>query len=155
MSAPPLRRGKPADRSVRCKPARALTAIGFDADDTLWQNEQFYRLTEERFAGLLAGYVEPDPVVELVGPGQTVTVERVNVREFQIITYVCKTADQSLYASTVDDAGNVVQTLVDVPQALADKGVTAAELCGLAANLGGKTAGSHPLTVDIPVNQVP
>jgi hypothetical protein len=103
----------------------------------------------------LDGYVEPDPVVELVEPGQTVTVERVNVREFQIITYVCKTADQSLYASTVDDAGNVVQTLVDVPQALADKGVTAAELCGLAANLGGKTAGSHPLTVDIPVNQVP
>ena len=27
-----------------------LTTIGFDADDTLWQNEQFFRLTEERFA---------------------------------------------------------------------------------------------------------
>jgi putative hydrolase of the HAD superfamily len=33
---------------------RSLTAIGFDADDTLWQNEHFYRLTEERFAALLA-----------------------------------------------------------------------------------------------------
>ena len=32
----------------------SLTAIGFDADDTLWENEQIYRLTEERFAGLLA-----------------------------------------------------------------------------------------------------
>ena len=30
-----------------------LTTIGFDADDTLWQNEQFFRLTEERFAELL------------------------------------------------------------------------------------------------------
>jgi len=30
-----------------------LTAIGFDADDTLWQNEQFFRLTEQRFADLL------------------------------------------------------------------------------------------------------
>jgi putative hydrolase of the HAD superfamily len=38
----------------------ALTAIGFDADDTLWQNEQFYRMTEERFAGVLAGYAEPE-----------------------------------------------------------------------------------------------
>jgi len=35
-----------------------LTAIGFDADDTLWQHEQFYRLTEERFASLLADYAE-------------------------------------------------------------------------------------------------
>jgi putative hydrolase of the HAD superfamily len=38
--------------------APALTAIGFDADDTLWQHEQFYRLTEERFAALLADYAE-------------------------------------------------------------------------------------------------
>lgn len=38
----------------------ALTAIGFDADDTLWQNEHFYRLTEERFAALLADFAEPD-----------------------------------------------------------------------------------------------
>jgi putative hydrolase of the HAD superfamily len=36
----------------------ALTAIGFDADDTLWHNEQFYRMTEERFAALLAGHAE-------------------------------------------------------------------------------------------------
>lgn len=32
----------------------SITAIGFDADDTLWQNEQFYRLTEQRFLDLLA-----------------------------------------------------------------------------------------------------
>lgn len=35
-----------------------LSAIGFDADDTLWQNEQFYRLTEARFTQLLADYAE-------------------------------------------------------------------------------------------------
>ncbi len=33
--------------------ARNLTTIGFDADDTLWQNEHFYRLTEGRFLDLL------------------------------------------------------------------------------------------------------
>lgn len=36
-----------------------LTTIGFDADDTLWQNEQFFRLTEARFADLLAPHA-PD-----------------------------------------------------------------------------------------------
>jgi putative hydrolase of the HAD superfamily len=35
-----------------------LTTIGFDADDTLWQNEQFFRLTEKRFAALLAEHGE-------------------------------------------------------------------------------------------------
>ncbi|MCX5493235.1 HAD family hydrolase [Kaistia dalseonensis] len=36
----------------------ALSAIGFDADDTLWQNEHFYRLTEGRFTELLADHGE-------------------------------------------------------------------------------------------------
>jgi len=44
-------------------PAR-LTTIAFDADDTLWQNEQFFRLTQERFADLLRAYAEPDHLME-------------------------------------------------------------------------------------------
>ena len=40
----------------------SLTTIGFDADDTLWQNEHFYRLTEARFAELLGEHVDA-PVV--------------------------------------------------------------------------------------------
>lgn len=41
-------------------PPAGLSTIGFDADDTLWQNEQFYRMTEKRFAGLLADYAEAE-----------------------------------------------------------------------------------------------
>jgi len=38
-----------------------ITTIALDADDTLWQNEQFFRLTEQRFADLLADYTDlPD-----------------------------------------------------------------------------------------------
>lgn len=44
--------------------ASTLTTIGFDADDTLWQNEQFYRLTEERFAALLADHADPAALKE-------------------------------------------------------------------------------------------
>ena len=36
---------------------RAWT-IGFDADDTLWHNERFFRTTEDRFAELLATHME-------------------------------------------------------------------------------------------------
>lgn len=37
-----------------------ITTIGFDADDTLWHNEHYFRLTEKRFADLLRDHAEPD-----------------------------------------------------------------------------------------------
>ena len=36
-----------------------LTTIAFDADDTLWQNERFFRLSQERFGELLADFADP------------------------------------------------------------------------------------------------
>lgn len=38
----------------------ALTTIGFDADDTLWQNERFFRMTQDRFKALPSDHVDPD-----------------------------------------------------------------------------------------------
>ena len=44
--------------------AKNLTTLGFDADDTLWQNEEFFRLTEARFTELLRDYAEEDHLAE-------------------------------------------------------------------------------------------
>ena len=41
-----------------------LTTIGFDADDTLWQNETYFRLTQARFLQVLADHAEPDRLAE-------------------------------------------------------------------------------------------
>lgn len=41
-----------------------ITTIGFDADDTLWQNEAYFRLTQERFADLLRDHADPDHLNE-------------------------------------------------------------------------------------------
>ena len=54
---------------------RQLTTIGFDADDTLWQNEQFFRLTEARFAALLADHVSAEVI-----SGHLLEVERRNLQ---------------------------------------------------------------------------
>ena len=35
-----------------------LTTVGVDADDTLWHNERFFRLTQDRFEQLLADYAD-------------------------------------------------------------------------------------------------
>ena len=43
---------------------RILTTVGFDADDTLWHNERFFRITQDRFAELLADYTHKDHLEE-------------------------------------------------------------------------------------------
>jgi putative hydrolase of the HAD superfamily len=40
-----------------------ITTIGFDADDTLWHNERFFRMTQEHFAALLADYTDKDTLM--------------------------------------------------------------------------------------------
>ena len=48
-------------RAIRqAGPMTRITFIGFDADDTLWQNETFFRLTQTRFEALLADQADPD-----------------------------------------------------------------------------------------------
>ncbi len=40
--------------------------IFFDADDTLWENEQFFRTAEDKFAALLSDYTTPEGVQQLL-----------------------------------------------------------------------------------------
>ena len=56
---------------------RPLTTIGFDADDTLWQNEQFYQLTEKHFTTLLADYADGVQI-----SGRLLEAERRNLRHY-------------------------------------------------------------------------
>lgn len=37
-----------------------ITTIGFDADDTLWHNERFFRLTQDHFVDLLREFTDRD-----------------------------------------------------------------------------------------------
>lgn len=54
-----------------------LTTIGFDADDTLWQNETFFRLTQDRFEALLADYAPAGHLQE-----RLLAAERANVGRY-------------------------------------------------------------------------
>jgi putative hydrolase of the HAD superfamily len=55
----------------------SLTTIGFDADDTLWQNEQFFKLTQERFAALLKDHAAPSHIGE-----RLLEAEKRNLRHY-------------------------------------------------------------------------
>lgn len=54
-----------------------ITTLGFDADDTLWHNERVFRLTEDRFADLLADYTEKSQLSE-----RLLAAERRNVLHY-------------------------------------------------------------------------
>lgn len=41
-----------------------LTTLCFDADDTLWHNERFFKMTQAHFADLLRDYAPPDHLAE-------------------------------------------------------------------------------------------
>ena len=52
-----------------------LSTIGFDADDTLWQNETFFRMTEQRFTELLSEHGAHDVIT-----ARLLEAERRNLR---------------------------------------------------------------------------
>ncbi len=54
-----------------------LTTIGFDADDTLWQNETFFRLTQGRFEALLADHAPAEHLRD-----RLLVAERANVGRY-------------------------------------------------------------------------
>lgn len=88
-----------------------LSVIGFDADDTLWQNEQFFRLTEERFAALLADYAEPE---KLGSHLLEVEKQNLSVYGFGIKGFVLSMIETALQVTDQRVPGSVIGEIVKV-----------------------------------------
>lgn len=56
---------------------KALTTIGFDADDTLWHNERFFQLTQAHFTELLADHADRDHLLD-----RLLAAEKRNIRHY-------------------------------------------------------------------------
>ena len=54
-----------------------ITTLGFDADDTLWQNEKFFEITQSRLIELLSDYVSGDHIAE-----RLLNAERKNIGHY-------------------------------------------------------------------------
>lgn len=115
-----------------------LSAIGFDGDDTLWQSETVFAITQERVRALLADHVDPVTLDE-----RLLEVERANLAMYG---YGAKSFTLSLIETAVDLAGSAlkvsdIQALLDAGKELlshpvellpgAQEAVVAAKACGL------------------------
>ncbi len=110
---------------------RRVTTIGFDADDTLWQNEQFFRLTERRFAELLSDHGDHDSI-----SAKLLEAEKRNLGKYgfgikgftlSMIETAIEVTDDKVPASVIrqileagrDMLEHPVETLPHVPETLA------------------------------------
>lgn len=87
-----------------------LTAIGFDGDDTLWESEVQFHLTQARYRELLADDVDPD-----VLDARLLEVERANLH---LYGYGAKAFTLSLIETAVELAGDRLD-IADVAEILA------------------------------------
>ena len=93
--------------------AQNLTVVGFDADDTLWHNERFFQLTQDRFATLLADHAEPDHLAE-----RLLAAERRNIGHygFGIKGFVLSMIETALEVTENRVPGEVIAELIAAGQ---------------------------------------
>ncbi len=90
---------------------RPLTTIGFDADDTLWQNEQFYRLTELQFTELLADHAASEVI-----SARLLEAEKRNLRHygFGIKGFTLSMIETAIEITEGNVPANVIAQILDI-----------------------------------------
>lgn len=92
---------------------QTLTTIAFDADDTLWHNERFFKLTQERFANLLAPHTDADALMS-----RLLAAERRNIGRygFGIKGFVLSMIETALEVTQNAVPGAVIAELIAAGQ---------------------------------------
>lgn len=90
-----------------------ITTIGFDADDTLWQNEEFFRLTQDLFYDLLCDYAEPDQLAE-----RLLRSERKNLGQygFGIKGFMLSMIETAIEVTDQQVPAEVIQKIIEAGQ---------------------------------------
>ena len=90
-----------------------ISTVGFDADDTLWHNEQFFRLTQDRFCDLLRDFVEGDHLRD-----QLLAAERRNIGHygFGIKGFVLSMIETAIEVTEERVPTSVIRELIEAGQ---------------------------------------
>lgn len=90
-----------------------ITTIGFDADDTLWHNERFFRITQDRFADLLRDHTDAHHLQD-----RLLAAERRNLGHygFGVKGFVLSMIETALEVTDNRVPGEVLRELIDAGQ---------------------------------------
>jgi putative hydrolase of the HAD superfamily len=92
-----------------------LTAIGFDADDTLWQNETFFRMTQERFAAILDGYSDP---IDLAARLEAAERRNLGRYGYGIKGFVLSMIETAIEVTSERVPASVIREIIEIGQEL-------------------------------------
>ncbi|MCI5109122.1 MAG: HAD family hydrolase [Marivita sp.] len=92
---------------------RKLQTIGFDADDTLWHNERFFRLTQDRFEALLADHTDAAHLHE-----RLIAAERRNIGHygFGVKGFVLSMIETAVEVTDGAVPGHVIRDILEAGQ---------------------------------------
>ena len=90
--------------------------IGFDADDTLWQNEQFYQTTQAHFIELLKDYADPR---ELPDRLLKVMLRNIGVYGFGIKSFTLSMVETAIEVTEGRAPGEVIQGILTAGREMA------------------------------------
>jgi putative hydrolase of the HAD superfamily len=95
-------------------PAR-LTAIGFDADDTLWDHERYFQLTQARFAELLRDYADPHHLAD-----HLLAAERRNILHygFGVKGFMLSMIETAVEVTNGEVPGHVIRQVLKAGRAM-------------------------------------
>lgn len=93
--------------------ARKLQTIGFDADDTLWHNERFFKLTQARFENMLADHTDTSRLHE-----RLIEAEKRNIGHygFGVKGFVLSMIETAIDVTDGRVPGSVIRQILDAGQ---------------------------------------
>lgn len=94
-----------------------ITTIAFDADDTLWHNERFFKLTKEGFAELLADYADADHLEERLLAAEKRNLSRYG---FGIKGFTLSMIETAIEVSGAELPASVVKSILEAGRDMLD-----------------------------------
>lgn len=118
-----------------------LKVIGFDADDTLWQNEKYFRLTEEGVTSLLSEYSTHENLKEVLLRTESANLKRYG---FGIKGFVLSMIETAIEVTQGRVPAMVIQQILDLGKELQSHPI---ELMPCAGEVIETVAGTHSVVL--------
>ena len=97
-----------------------IQVIAFDADDTLWENENFFREAEQQFCELLKAYQPREQIMEQLFK---VEVQNMEIYGYGIKAFILSLVETSLLISDKKVRPEEVEAIVDIGKTMLNKDV--------------------------------
>ena len=98
-----------------------IQVIGFDADDTLWANEDFYRGTEQRYAALLKEYGDAKFILDKLF---SMEMQNLEIFGYGVKPFVISMIENAIKISNENVSVEILNKIIEMGKAMLNEPVT-------------------------------